>query len=370
MGMKTYESEQKTLNLFALMGVLCTLAELIFLPHFSSFQKHLFYWISIVICFNSTHVVLTLVNIWMIPEYKAVMVDHYRLGGWKQFGLFLVFLFVFAMGHRSGLLPNLEFFRWPVIALTIVMNTLHNQKQTMGFSLLLNTTYRDRLTSEEKISFLLNDKYSRRWEHFGVHMMIAAIIPIGIYRYSGSLGIPRIYLSWAKYISIVFTISAVTAISYSFFLLRATRLIRTKFFFSLRYLVAALAPFSFIGMCFRRGIHGLEYLQLQETTFSRSRVNKNLFWKYLLLCIIFCLGKELLRYPEGQLGIEFMTRSWITKSFIIVGTSLTYLHYYLDSILYKMKDPYVRQQLVPILLPHKESLIAPSAQNFAATKNQ
>ena len=321
-------------------------------------------WITAVICFNGLHVAFTYVNMLVIPEYRKVIFDHYKLNYKKQILIFGLILGVFFIAHDRGFFKDSLPLRLVAMGLLVYLPTWHSKRQSAGLSLLMNTRYQ-KLLASQNLPFLGDDAKSRKIEHFAVHLFIVATCIYLIRTYLPELGwknYPKDELGWAS--ALLYTL-ALGLFIYGVSLLKHKMLIRHKLFFSIRYLIGGLFPFTPMAGYAVKAIHGLEYLDLQARTFTQSRVQKKFFSIYLGLCFIFCFAKFFMDWPTKSLGVQYNDPNMITKFLGVVGTTATYFHYYMDSLIYKMSDPVVRQEIFP-LISMEQNNPSPDLENQSA----
>jgi hypothetical protein len=141
-----------------------------------------------------------------------------------------------------------------------------------------------------------------------------------------------------------------------------------KLAFIARVMLFPLKMLTTIGGIALRAAHGTEYLVIFRRMVKGSRITdakrKRIFWTTiglsLLYTIPFCLT-----WPQGFGQLTGMTISERLLAWAIFGTFiLRFLHYYVDSILYRMSDAPTRAAVSPLLTtppPGYEEWATPAA---------
>lgn len=303
----------------------------------------LFFFVN-VICFNSTHVIVTFVNIWMIPEYKKVAIDYLKLNLFKQLLMLAMILAIFLFVYDRVLSSQYLLLRTFLIQVLLFFPIFHGARQSLGLSLLMNVK-----SLEAGTLSAASEQKSRRLEHRTIWMLMA-----GTYLNSLSYFYSEFNLSpsilWAGQVLGFLTVAVAFLFLFSaLFALDDSRLKSEKLVFSLRYGIRALVPFSLPAMFYSMAVHGLEYMDLQKRTLGLSAIHPHKKKFYLLLCFLLLIGFALLLYPLNWSYNDIESSGLLAKGLGITALVFTYFHYVLDSLIYRMKDPNIRKQIMPVI---------------------
>ena len=132
-----------------------------------------------------------------------------------------------------------------------------------------------------------------------------------------------------------------------------------KSLFLVRLVVVAFSSFSLTAALALRAIHGLEYTcltaNISKSVHKERAKNVFAFWiiLFILPYLIFTMPRIL---PDNGIPITFPFISNQLLAVIFgVGVMMEYMHIYLDSVLFKMKEPLVRSYVAPLLNPAYEN---------------
>ena len=356
---------ERAINGLAIFFVCASFIQVIFGSTLTTSEGLVGRWIASVICFNTMHVGMTYVNILMIPEYKKIVFEHLKLNYLKQLTIFFLIYGLFWIGHEYGFHKEIKPIRILVILMSLYIPIMHAKRQTLGLSLILNLKFQ-RALSTHGLPFIGNDLRSRKAEHASVNLMIFALFIFGVSKYSDQLALTKIPSDYFKQASLILFGIALLTFGFSVYLLKHREFILPKSMFLFRHMSTWLWCYTPISSMAAVSIHGLEYLELQTRTFNRSRISKGLFRFYLGLLIAFCAIKYYLDYPVAQLGFSYGNMNWVTQCTLLLGATLAYLHFYLDSVIYKLNDPIIRSEILPLLIEKPEKLKLDLLQNNIA----
>ncbi len=322
------------------------ISELLF--DLSYVSKSLFVlWIVDVLLFNLIHVGLTFINIFFVAEYRQVLKVQ-KVSLIKAFAVFF-FIGAFFISSYGGSPVKLDTpLKYFLIVVMIFFRAFHTYKQSLGFSLQLNAHHLYNTSEKNQSEYLKSESESRKYEKLAVWFLILGSLPAGYIAFRNELNFGLSVSSMRIAAISLFAVGLVTMV-FSFIKLKYLSLIKSKIAFSARFLVYACAPFTLMGFLGSKSIHGVEYFLFQEQVFKNSRIEKR---KYLMLgigTVIFMAFHVALIFPHAPFGFKIFSASnryldWA----IMLNVIVTFFHYYLDSKLFEMKNPEVREIMAPI----------------------
>lgn len=322
----------------------CVIAELTLLPRVAHGIKSYENWVANIIFFNSSHVMLTFVNCICVREFREIFRRKFTITKLAVFyGVlhlsFYKYFPLWDLRHSSpvGML---------VFNATLFFPAFHAFRQSTGLSLVLNHRYLRSLSEKEIETFAPSDNKSRKLEHWSCYALIGGSYILGLKRALFPVGgINELLLRAAGYLLLLF--SAV-AICLSFAKLKNGALIKAKILFNLRNLIRCLGPFSKFGAMSGPSFHGFEYVLLQtKVTKSHFLISTHLVF---LLAFVLVGYKTISDFPNFLPNWEPLTNPKFTLFLKSGGFALTYLHYYMDSVIFKMSDKDCRDTTGAILL--------------------
>ena len=151
------------------------------------------------------------------------------------------------------------------------------------------------------------------------------------------------------------------AVILAFFAIIKSALMRPEIFktnkpiYLLRLLIFPFVAFSFAASCILTIMHGVEYVCVFNKMNSRSNQPESNRMQVLITAVILLFIYGLLVFwveskksilPNGEVQIIEPTAQF----FSILTIGLVYTHYYLDRIIFRMRDPVTRELVGPLLV--------------------
>lgn len=338
------EMSDHWINLFSLGFLFLVIFEIGSSHSVSKSDRLLWMVFANVICFNAGHVIFTFVNVWSIPAYRRIAQKHFRLDWKRQLAIFAGIYALFLIAFDRGFRNNILWLRWPVVLAIVIVPTLHSMRQSLGLSLLMNS----RTSSFEKTAASIDAK-SRRLEHASTWLLIFGTSLLIAWEYRELFGLDLPYIKFASILAVLCMCAAIALFVWAVQLHEDRQLRFEKFLFGLRHLVRSLVPFSFFAVVYSSSIHGLEYLQLQHRTLRSPLLTKSCLKITFFSCAVLLIIIIGLNYSEGFPGHRFWSESWVTRAASLLAAACTYFHYYIDSLIYRMRDPVVRNEILPMI---------------------
>ena len=223
----------------------------------------------------------------------------------------------------------------------------HALGQTVGINLLYNCAAKTQCTPPERSALAVFEKRER--------ILLGTFVMVGVAtRLNSHMKFYPITRLADAAITLVLLFLALTIIALSFRF--SGPAFRRKRIFLLRLLLYPMIFWSPLAAVALNAIHGTEYLMLSSTMAWRSRSP----WARALPFILPLLGFVLILPAftamfQGAAIRMFGTTGLIPRRYlvpmILFFFTLENLHYYFDSFLYRMRDPAVRKNILPLLVP-------------------
>lgn len=305
---------------------------------------------------NNLHVYMTFAFLLMVPEFSLWRTQNRQRGKWRTIGIsVLVFLCAPAAIIALNMFKVPQAIQLALLSALIFPNIFHALQQVKGLSLLYNRIAQDGIAdfqTKEKIK--LSELRERRLFSIFAFTYFLYIIAGEITPANQSISVlwrdVLLKTSMYAFIASVFAI-----------LVNGLTVIRTcginKFIFNLRILLFAAVPFSNWAGIGLASIHGIEYAGVYQLVARKSQIGnsarRRLYWLTLGM-----MGAGLLMLmARPRDGIYFLFSNsyenvpqWI-KVVGLVSLGLTYVHYYVDGVIFRMSTPEVRKNILPLLVP-------------------
>lgn len=290
----------------------------------------------IFLLFSYLHTLLTFLGIIFVPELRAWFRELLKPRRLAVFAFIVGVIFYTSWeGLRS--LDKQEMSGAVLSSIFMLLISAHNLGQTKGLSLMYNRYLRPRL-SELEMAKQLKVERVERWIF---NVLLAKIAFIAI-----ALPVLRNHMQYIWGLHLLFIILSLALVINS---LRYPQLFKTNKFYYLQSIwLYALVPLMPGALVLQMGLHGVEYVMLGDVVLRRSKMRLTKRWLYLAVFILvfFSLLKgfdaKLFSGNDGALDRRF------TSALVILFVFLEYLHYYVDSLMFRFKDPYVRENIAPL----------------------
>ena len=284
--------------------------------------------------FNGLHVMFSFANMYLVPAYRSVLIDHLRFNPIRQLLTFGAILGIFLLVHDFGFATDLGWLRYPCIAALTILPGLHGTRQTLGLSLLINGDPTGK---------------SRTWEHRASWLFVIALVPTAMHKYSDELGLSSGLTESLQWVSgLTFAAGAGAALR-SIVLITNLDLRVRKAFFTLRYLVRGLSPISSFAIAYSMALHGLEYVDVQVRIFRNSSMDQNRKRKLVAVCVLLLMLKLIFDLAFVLPGFGIIKPTIWTQIGAILSATLTYFHYLTDSMVFRLRDPIIRNRILPMI---------------------
>ena len=126
---------------------------------------------------------------------------------------------------------------------------------------------------------------------------------------------------------------------------------KSKVIFLPRLLVYPLLPISIFAATALGAIHGMEYFFVSKRFLSSEKVfSYRKFYSLGAILFIFMTILTLIYHRSGLLAVlNVQLPEPYSKAIWICLGALSFLHYWLDGQIFKMKDPLVRRYIAPAM---------------------
>ncbi|CAN5460963.1 hypothetical protein BH10BDE1_BH10BDE1_08050 [soil metagenome] len=324
--------------LFPLLFIVPVVWEFCFEPTFSLQDRNYGNFVAKILFLNHVHIYFSFALILWAPEIRNwVRIKSNEISFLKT-RAFAVFLSVFAI--YNWLLPLVkDSSSAPVIyecmiAVAAIVGLHHNYSQTLGLSLGYNQGARPSAVLERSeralVMLMMISQFSR---------MILLIV-------AGELKMLSMVLGATTGLAAVLLVVVGLCHPQSF---------KAKKFFMIRYLYFAAMPFSFTALIAMLANHGIEYFcvfrQMQNASIESSGLSR----KVVTFGSVFFVAALTMLAVFGQSRVGY----WITPllpedsrlalylSSLAIAAS--FLHYHLDGLMFRMRDPSTAALVGPLL---------------------
>lgn len=341
----------ESFNLILAIGVLLITVFLTVVHTYQRLEFELEYRTLILyLLFDRSHIFFTFWALFIIPELREfTMFSISRKSRWLIYCLALIFGIGLYESLKFNLLssePNL--FRL-VKSVVLLLWAQHSVRQFFGFTMLYNL---------DGIKFIRSDNLNlfHRWrsrERLAFHIFIAAAIIQRMLPFTPWAS--SLHLKWPMFWILISLGLIVVGCSNQFpqkELWRNKRLYLVRIFL---HPLMALDQIAFIAVAI---IHGFEYLFIcmNMAMHSASKQNKWILRSFpiigVVLGFVFLLFLEPRTYHYFFGPTDFIRDVWITAAAAVFILSAN-LHYYLDSVLFKLRDTGIQRFVLPLLHPPK-----------------
>jgi hypothetical protein len=316
---------------------------LIFKNPVASETELIWSFITAYLFFDSTHVLFTFIFLFTLPEAKNLFRDSLKSRRtWIFTSLFLcVFLPLFFVLKRHNFIGP-----WAVdilFTIPLFLFARHSIRQIFGISMLYNVQAQYFLDRSERERIASVEKRERKLLGF----FVAAWV---LYVFCKQTSLKVFHLESIPLYAALFLLGIF------FCMLTQYRgvLWRNKKIYLVRLLLFPLAFFSPLGMMGVAAVHGTEYLFVVWNLISKSVIGrKRLLMSLLPITATLILAPRVLQdFSETDFYTAKFYENWshLSKEIIfVVYMTVQYLHYYVDGLLFRLKDPLVQKHMGPLL---------------------
>ena len=326
---------------FFFLGLFFILAALAITGTYSPFNSYnkLANFIVAFIFLDILHVYFTGVLLFILPEYRSWLTDMGRTK-WI-YGFVLIILSI--VGYACVIYAKIEIHSAVLLVLECAFSILrltHFTAQTKGLSILYNNRMKPYL-SDAEISLQRN---LERRERFCFNAVLA--VQIGYFLITRFLPSYTWELRFAYFglVSIFFTTILIGTFRYP----QSYRSSKKYFVWTLAFVV--LWPLYPVAMFFQRALHGMEYTFLSFGMVKKSSLKMNVRVGFYFFSSILVLAVVAFLYKSNMFlqGGIMLTPQYQVPLFI-TAFSLEYLHYYLDSQIFRFRKAEVRKHISPLI---------------------
>jgi hypothetical protein len=295
-------------------------------------------FIATIIFFNGLHTILTWFGIFALPEGREWArrnwesnATQFRIRRWLMISI-LFGLGWYFLAHDVFESVSMEMKLVFSLAL-FVLSGVHNVGQTKGLALL--QTHR-----------LGVRDVNAKWERNILNVLVLVVF----------LGSARIFMppvfkqhipAWWDFAAVF--IGCVLVVALIVVTFRFERHIRSKkFWFASTAIYHPLLLISPPAFVFQRALHGVEYLFLSLRIAHNSRVEWRSLHGVVLVALLLLTAATKIVVLRSLVGMDLIQKEYVS-SLMAVGLWIEYTHYYLDSVLFRFKDPIVQEVIGPLL---------------------
>lgn len=268
-------------------------------------------------------------RLWLRDKGRAGILTHLAIVAIVIFSVTLAIFLVPQEPFASQALKSFLFLDW-------VLVYHHSIVQTQGLSF----AYDFKLNPDPKLGSRINSIHDK--QKLGFHALILlSCWPALQYIFE----FPVMESPWQKWTGAMLAFLAVAWIVYFSMKLSSER--RARFIFLSRLMLFPLGFFSFFAAVGYRALHAVEYILLYRKMVRHSRRNLTRLARFATpLSVFYFVCASLLTLftlrPGEGIGAWFLESGPLPVWFkILAALSITrlYMHYYLDRLLFRMRDP-------------------------------
>ncbi|NJM09929.1 MAG: hypothetical protein HC883_03290 [Bdellovibrionaceae bacterium] len=311
---------------------------------------------------GTIHSVLSYTMMMFIPEMRDWMRELGN-GSLTRFltRFFLVagviYVFMYAAVTKWG--SDIPFFVGVLTFVNVTFGVRHWVRQSQGFSLTYNWRLRSNLNYSAAETQILgrNEKLEKRLFTVLTYSTVAAgfVSSSELLEFETGLNNPQLMVFFIG-------IAVLSAFILVFLAFRTPQVERSnKVYYSLRYLLVPLHGISIIANLGMRAIHGIEFLFLTVQMTRNSRISRRSVYWLAISSLVFVLFAALCTMTKGAIfGALFRRqyseyKGWITF-LATLNATFTYMHYYSDALMFRMRNEPTRKLIGPLILPPQTSI--------------
>lgn len=329
-----------------LVFFILTLVQLAFHHRMTNTEHHIGSFIVKILFLNHVHIIFTFWMLATFPEMKSWLVQR-RQGLWRSVlpwtGIFLFFFVLFSVVQPHLRHIGDKNYLGVITTALLIISFHHVYAQSRGLSLLYNRMVEKRfsLTAQEKQKVFSLEKWER-----GFYTTLIGSQIVWIFM---KLCFPH----ERKIEAAVFLAIASVCVGGIFFCCRrypyADR--SNKTLYSLRLILFPLWPMSSLAVFGALAFHGVEYLLVFLKMYGKSEVPKqNKYIAWYIGSIILLLSLSFARHDLlGFLYSKYISSRGLLTVMASLAGALSFLHYYLDGVIFKMRDSLTREKVAPLL---------------------
>ncbi|MBN8540520.1 MAG: hypothetical protein J0L82_09050 [Deltaproteobacteria bacterium] len=302
-------------------------------------------WIVAFVFFNSLHAMLTWVGILLLPELRSWAKT--QLSPRRIPIIALLFLGISLAVTQIATKPESQFLSpmAPYLALLLlILVAMHNVGQTKGMAMLYNAGLRSLLV-ESEVPLAKRCEKNERWLF---NILVAAVF-LGL-AVRESMDEYAIYIPdqtlavCAGVAALAFLAIIINSMKYP----KVSHSNKTLFSFTaVFHVLLTIYPAAFV---FQRALHGVEYVFLAHRMAARSVITWRTSAVALAIGLMFAAGTaKAVSLYFGRAGSAATNPGVDITPVLIFGLWIEYVHYYIDSIMFRMTDADARRLVGPLL---------------------
>ena len=277
--------------------------------------------------FSIAHVFFSIFILSHLPEGRAFLKDLFRQTPWPIWvGALLLVVLPFQKWIAAT--GSIGFFSIGIIM--HVLNARHDVGQVFGLSILYN-----RKASEDRASLERLEKWERLFFRGFIFLMIVQRLFFPPLRM-----VNREVALWLMLPLMLLIVCILWVAARS-----PARIRRNKMAFLSRLFIYPLATLSPVINSIRGALHGTEYLLLTTQMTGRSKGSKIATSAYLMVAIALAFTVAHFFLVNSRTALFPSIRPIALSIYV----TCLYMHYYVDSFLYRARSPIVRAHIGPLL---------------------
>ncbi len=303
------------------------------------------------IFFNMLHVPTTLLNLFLLPEFKLWL--QHKKSVFKSFKIefflaFIFFIVVSYFGYKRGgyetpyAIENAELLFYTTL-LSLLLTTMHNIGQTFGLSMILHK-------NNPPIVSLADHRAEYAEKKLFQFFMVTHSINLFHFYFKDSIFIDIEKYSLTYYLlKVIFALSVIFSILILINAFRYSKNIRVrKFTFLTRLLSMPLLFVTPMAEFMLRSNHGLEYtlftVHIMKKSENSVRKKKVIYFLTIFICAIWGVFVTTWFYDlDAQIPSKLILPLQALLNAVIL------MHFWLDRLIYRFQNAESRKYILPLL---------------------
>ena len=334
---------EKTYFLFLSIFIILFIIHVSGMFSLAKFNKDLLLFVVCFIFMNTGHTFLTVIMLCFLPEFKAWLHEKTR-SKWliPTIGIFCL-IGIGAYLSASRIKPNYDGLAFFLVILALFDGT-HIISQIKGLSLMYNRTIQSTLSEDEKARYLKIEKRERFLFDAFILLIVTHLILLLVFNVQ-----KRNLIS-------LYTISAVTLVALIIINSLSYPKIENsnKRLYLLSGVFTAFSLYSAMALLIQRALHGIEYCFLSYDVVGRSSIKMTSHTFIAIsgiLVLLFLVSIPSAKFPIPEDALPPAIRFPV----IFFAFFLRFFHYYMDSQMFRFRDPTVRTHLIRAIIPQSLS---------------
>lgn len=290
--------------------------------------------------FNSTHTLFTFFICTIVPETRQYIQESWsRKEAWVFIFIGLVVILPLVQLVRLNHWLN-EWSEIGVLIVTLILFLQHAIKQTFGLSALYSKQGHLELSEADK--HLVQKLQRKESFYFRPLIVLAGVLLTSRF-------IPQIFTATQIKIFSSLTLLPVIMIFHTVFQYPGKSWTYKKVFL-IRLFLYPLIGYSWLAAPALGALHGIEYVSLTLNMLQHSKTKNKQFYSWIMLVsgILMMIPYAIWLAPNLIPHVHLLSDHML-NGIIVTCFTITYLHYFLDGILFRIRNPHVRKALGPLL---------------------